>query len=134
MERLKDEALQSWLDSLKEGDAVALDVSTAIDHGPIWARRKVLRRSKSQIVLTGPSYQLRPESETKIRAKNGSYVGAYGATSVVHPITEEIRQGWKRVALERKVKQVDWSSLSTEKLESVLAIVEAKEAEVADGG
>ena len=104
---------KDWLQSLKPGDDVAIDIITGG-----YVLRKVSRLTKTQIVL---------DNSQKFYISSGQLVGGshYRSTSII-PVTAEIKEVIERSKLIYNIKKSHLYDISIESLRQILYIIESE--------
>ena len=101
---------EKWLESLKVGDQVALNGS----YNNLLIR-VVSRLTKTLIIL---------DTGGRFRRDSGYVVGGnIWNSSLITPVTEEIRSKIRTSNLKYKISRINFESLTNEKIERILAIV-----------
>jgi len=101
---------KDWLQSLKPGDDVVIDIITGG-----YVLRKVSRLTKTQIVL---------DNSQKFYISSGLLVEGsfYHKTSII-PVTAEIKESLEKYRLIKIIKKYDLSLLNTSSLMEILSIM-----------
>jgi hypothetical protein len=103
-----------WLESLKVGDQVALNGS----YNDLLIR-VVSRLTKTQIIL---------DTGAKFRRDSGHLIGGdIWRRASITPVTKEIKLKIRTSNLKYKISRIDFKTLSNDKIETILKIVNESE-------
>ena len=104
---------QTWLDSLKAGDYIAVRTHNS----RAWEVLKIEKRTPGgQIVTRGSRFD-----------KTGSSVGwSYGMPSECHPITDEVKQSVFRRKLLHAISTIKMNELTNETLNAILDLIQGE--------
>jgi len=105
---------KEWLESLKPGDEVAFS-----DRYSSYSIIAIERITKTQILLNN-GYKFRKDSGYMVGGNIWNH-------ATMEPVTEKIKNAIKRRNLKIKIGKIEFKSLSNEKIERILAIVNEAE-------
>ncbi len=106
---------QRWLESLKLGDVVAVDVGQYGSQA--WRREKIASMTALYFILS---------DGTKIRRKDGVQPGGggtWGHRDRIEPMTADISAHIKRRRELSQIAAIKWETVKPEKLTAVLALL-----------
>jgi hypothetical protein len=114
---------REWLDGLKPGDEVAVDVGAGM--GCRWHLVTVARRTPTLIVCAYPG--CRRDSEAKYRAEDGRATARdRWNRRRLEPLTNEIRAAVQRESDLAAVRYVNWEELPPATLRAICDLLKAR--------
>jgi len=106
---------QEWLDSLKEGDKVAVDVGSY--RSTFYKISNVVKITPTRMIKTscGRTYN----NDGRERGKSSTW----DKTTFLQPVTAEIEETVERYTLLHRIKETKFNDLSTEVLREIIKLV-----------